>query len=266
MFAFEIHRPAQHGRQGGKVMSEGTGKAGPGGARALEHLCRQHLAWERNSDTTDFQRRARLLQALWREASNLPVGTLKGLPRGAMLEMPFAQECLANYLTPTIRGVVEREVLDRKRSKGKVFGRPRIFANLLSSQPLCFNLFGEMAEDLDLATAVLRDLTGGAVARVLGIEFEHSPGRGDTTYTGDRSAFDVFIQYEPARGGRQVSLGSEGGVASGSRSSTTRASGTRKLRTGTATTRSRQLWACSAPIAFEISSADPWSRSGGTTC
>ncbi len=183
-------------------MSEGTGKAGPGGARALEHLCRQHLAWERNSDTTDFQRRARLLQALWREASNLPVGTLKGLPRGAMLEMPFAQECLANYLTPTIRGVVEREVLDRKRSKGKVFGRPRIFANLLSSQPLCFNLFGEMAEDLDLATAVLRDLTGGAVARVLGIEFEHSPGRGDTTYTGDRSAFDVFIQYEPARGGR----------------------------------------------------------------
>ena len=169
---------------------------------SVERLCSEHLAWEANADKTDFQRRARLLQALWREERGLPTGALRGVQRGAMLEMPFAERTLANYLTPTIRRVVEREVLDRSRSKGKVFGRPRIFNNLLSSQPLCFNLFGELAEDLDLATSVLQDLTGGAVARVLAIDFEHSPGRGDPTYTGDRSAFDVFIRYESTGGGR----------------------------------------------------------------
>ncbi len=180
-------------RDGSAVAKRGT---------KLERLCREHLVWEVNADKTDFQRRARLLQALWREDSGLPLGTLAGVQRGAMLEMPFAKETLANYLTPTIRGVVEREVLDRRRSKGKVFGRPRIFSNLLSSQPLFFNLFGELAEDLDLASSVLGDLTAGGVRRVLAVEFEHSPGRGDPTYTGDRSAFDVFIPYEPARGGR----------------------------------------------------------------
>ena len=27
------------------------------------------------------------------------------------------------------------------------------------------------------------------------IEFEHSPGRGNPDYTGDKSAFDVFVEY-----------------------------------------------------------------------
>jgi hypothetical protein len=125
-----------------------------------------------------------------------------GKQRGAMLEMPFAQETLANYLTPTIRKVVEREVLDPRRSKGKLFGRPRIFNNLLSSQPLCFNLFGESAEDLTLATSLFHDLTGGAVHRVTAVEFEFSPGRGDPRYTGDLSASDVFIRYDTRSGGR----------------------------------------------------------------
>jgi hypothetical protein len=47
---------------------------------------------------------------------------------------------------------------------------------------------------------VLRELAPERVARVVEIGFEHSPGRGDERYTGDRSAFDVFVVYEsPAR-------------------------------------------------------------------
>ena len=34
------------------------------------------------------------------------------------------------------------------------------------------------------------------------VEFEHSPGRGDPRYTGDRSAFDVFVPFTPPGGGR----------------------------------------------------------------
>jgi len=116
--------------------------------------------------------------------------------------MPGAQETLTNYLTPTIREVVRREVEDPVRAKGKLFGRPRIYNNLLSSQPLCFNLFGELTEDLPLATSALSELTAGRVHHVHAIDFEFSPGRGDARYTGDRSAFDVYIRYETPTGGQ----------------------------------------------------------------
>ena len=57
------------------------------------------------------------------------------------MEMPWAQETLANFMTEHVHRVVRQEVLDPRRSKGKLFAKPRIFNDLLSSQPLCFNLF-----------------------------------------------------------------------------------------------------------------------------
>lgn len=147
-----------------------------------------------------FQRLARVRQARWREGRDLPVGEHRGRPLGSRLAMPFAQETLANYLTDTIREVVRAEVLDPKASAGKLYGRPRIFNDLLSSQPLCFNLFGELKRDPGLANRVIAILTGGRAKRVTAIEFEHSPGRRDAKYTGDRSAFDVFVAYTTATG------------------------------------------------------------------
>ncbi|MBV71167.1 MAG: hypothetical protein CMH52_07425 [Myxococcales bacterium] len=108
---------------------------------------------------------------------------------------------MANYLTETIRTVVRREVDDPVHAQGKLFGRPRIYNNLLSSQPLCFNLFAELSVDLDLASAVLSELSHGRIARVTAIDFEFSPGRGDLSYTGDRSAFDVYVQFDTPQGG-----------------------------------------------------------------
>ena len=115
--------------------------------------------------------------------------------------MPFARESLANYLDDVIREVVRREVLDPAKSAGKLYGTPRIFNNLLSSQPLCFNLFGHLQQDLGLATAVFRSLTGDRVHEVEAIEFEWSPGRGEARYTGDRSAFDIFLRGRGPDGG-----------------------------------------------------------------
>jgi hypothetical protein len=77
--------------------------------------------------------------------------------------------------------------------------RPRLWVDLLSSQPLCFNLFGNLAEDLDLATATLR-LLWPQILRVDRVRFEYSPGRGEDLYTGNRSAFDIFVEYECAQG------------------------------------------------------------------
>lgn len=107
---------------------------------------------------------------------------------------------LWNYLTDGIREVVRAEVLGGGRSAGKLFGEPRIFNDLLSSQPLCFNLFGELKLDLALASRVLHRLVPDKIKTVHRIEFEHSPGRGDPRYTADRSAFDVYVEYENVAG------------------------------------------------------------------
>lgn len=114
--------------------------------------------------------------------------------------MPEAQQTLANYLTEEIREVVRREVLDPEGSRGKVYGRPRIFNHLLSSQPLCFNLFAELRRDLPLASRTFAQMTRGRLSEVTAIEFEWSPGRGDQRYTGDRSAFDVYVLYRDVDG------------------------------------------------------------------
>ena len=165
-----------------------------------DDLLRAHDAFVKSDN--QFQRSVRLRQALWREKRGYPVGLHRGSPLGTRLKMPDAKEHLWNYLTDGIRNVIHAEVLGAGRSLGKLFGQPRIFNDLLSSQPLCFNLFGELKLDLALASRVMHRLVPDKIETVLRIEFEHSPGRGDPRYTADRSAFDVYIEYGSLTGQR----------------------------------------------------------------
>ena len=160
-----------------------------------ETLLRQHHAWKPKTDKHEYQWKLRLLQSLWRADNGLPYRVDGNEALGTQLPMPEAQHTLANFLTPEIREDVRREVLDRERSRGKVYVKPRIFNNLLSSQPLCFNLFAELRNDLPLASRAFAQLTRGRLSEVTAIEFEWSPGRGDERYTGDGTAFDVYIRY-----------------------------------------------------------------------
>ncbi len=158
-------------------------------------------------DKSDFQRTARILQSIWREEQGYMPGKYldeegKTNFRGSRLLMPEAEDSLSNFITDVVRQVVREEVCNQESSKGKLFGKPRIFDNLLSSQPLCFNLFAELKRDIPLATDLVKELTSGRFRQVNAIEFEFSPGRRDTRYLGDRSAFDVFIDCETSTGGR----------------------------------------------------------------
>jgi hypothetical protein len=143
----------------------------------------------------EWQQEARLLQALWRERKALPAGLHRDRPLGSRLAMPFAKQTLATFMTATVQDVVRAEVLDSMKSAGKVYEEARIFDNLLTSQALCFNLFGELQRDLALASRTVGRLLGDPTLEVTTIEFEHSPGRSDPRFTADHSAFDVFIAY-----------------------------------------------------------------------
>jgi len=165
----------------------------------LDELARQVDALEKIDDGYQFQRKARILQSLWRAEKNLPIHIEPdGTRRGACMEPRFAEQSLANFLTSQIGQVVRREVDEYGNTK--VYGRPRIFNNLLSSQPLAFNLFVPLQFDLALATNVFRRMTCGRCHRVTRIDFEYSPGRRDERYLGDRSAFDVFVAFESGKG------------------------------------------------------------------
>jgi len=168
-----------------------------------ENVLRRYDAWEPRTDQYDYQWKLRLLQSHWRAEQELPVKYDGGKVRGAELCMPEAKQTLANYLTPTIRSVVKREV-EGPKSQGKLFDKEqKIYNHLLSSQPLCFNLFGELTEDFALASQVLGDMSNGRVAQVTAIEFEWSPKRGDPRYLGDGTAFDVYVTYQSAKGQRE---------------------------------------------------------------
>lgn len=175
-----------------------------GGQTTMEilELAKQYHALERVDGIGDtFRRRARILQSMWRTEQGYELGEHRGRPLGSRLQKDWAEETLANFLTPTIRQVVREDVLE-SAERGRLIKRDRLLGDLLSSQPLCFNLFGELQRDLDACTAVMSEMTRGRVRRVTRVAFEHSPGRGDASYTGDRSAFDVYLEYQGGGGVR----------------------------------------------------------------
>lgn len=152
----------------------------------------------------DWRAELRSRQSRWREAHGYVAGLHKGQPLGSRLAMPDAEENLWNFLTPAIGELVRREFLankSRPSREQKVYEHPRLFDNLLSSQPLAFNLFGEFALDLARATDAARALWPGRVDTVTRIEFEWSPGRWDPRYLDNGTAADVAIFHTTPSGG-----------------------------------------------------------------
>jgi len=160
----------------------------------------QSLSCLESTDGNTFQRKARVLQALWRVEEGYPIGHHRGREIGSCLAMPWAEETLANFLDDDIRDVVTEVLHHHSGPDRRVIERRRLFSNLLSSQPLAFNLFAHLKLDTALATRAFSALTEGRIANVTAVEFEFSPGRGDDRYTGDNSAFDVYIKFDTPAG------------------------------------------------------------------
>lgn len=76
----------------------------------------------------------------------------------------------------------------------------RLFHNMLSSMPMCFNLFGPFVDDTDLATTAFRCLLGDdEIKRVRETVLEYAPSP-KSEYLNDRTAFDAFVTYERPNG------------------------------------------------------------------
>lgn len=139
---------------------------------------------------TNFASNARLLQSKWRVKKGYPKNNIIKSNYGNFVETEFAKDNKVNYLTNNIKKLVT-EKISEIRSLGGLVGEPRIWNNLLSSQPLCFNLFGELYLDLNLATIYFKKLFPELVEKIVKIDFEFSSKRNSP----DNSAFDVYVEY-----------------------------------------------------------------------
>lgn len=106
------------------------------------------------------------------------------------IDTEIGKESKANFLTDNTKKLINEKIIEIRSNKGLV-GEPRIWNNLLSSQPLFFNLFRELYHDLDLATKVFQKFFANKVWCVTKIDFEYSSKRKNP----NNSAFDVYIEY-----------------------------------------------------------------------
>lgn len=146
-----------------------------------------------------FTARMRLHQSWYRaEVLKSPCGTGPGPQHqnryGNMLTSKDGRRGL-NFLTPEIFRVAK----ERLAQRGGVIEEFRLLHNMLSSQPMCFNLFGPLVADRALATALLRQLLPGEVDRVTQVVIEFAP-KPKSEYLDDNTAFDAFIEYRQPDG------------------------------------------------------------------
>ncbi len=132
--------------------------------------------------------RLRAHQSWWRhERLGVVWGTNRqGIEYGNYLSEADAGAGL-NFLTPTIH----RYAVARMRS-GPGVDSFRCTRNLLSSQPMAFNLFGPLQDDPDLAVMLLDPLLPGGVTEAQ-VDVEWAPSR--QTHLQDATSFDVVARY-----------------------------------------------------------------------
>lgn len=152
-------------------------------------------------ETTAFKRRARLHQALWREAHDLIEGTEPIRPKPGEESRPIGSNLAldtagySNFLTAAAVKAV-RWRLDHPEPY-QTLDADRLIGNLLSSMPMCFNFFGPLYSEADLepATTAIRSWFPDAPGYVSAVRFEWSPGRWQPgKFLENRSAFDVAFE------------------------------------------------------------------------
>jgi len=84
------------------------------------------------------------------------------------------------------------------------FDHQRLWADLLSSAAMAFNLFGDLAADLGLADGAVHTWWPNAPGTVCEVRFAHSPGRFDPAYLNSLRAFDVAFVLDLGDGAQGI--------------------------------------------------------------
>jgi len=110
-------------------------------------------------------------------------------PVGSRLPLDYARETQASFVTPGARAAVAARTSFVEPHQS--FDHQRLWAELLWSPALAFNLFGDCWADARVADAAVRAWWPDTPGRVSEVKFAHSPGRFDPAYLGSLRDFDA---------------------------------------------------------------------------
>lgn len=163
---------------------------------------------------TAWRQAARRHQAEWRLEHGLPAGTVTK-PRtkeqkkagepiitraiASRIAIEVATERKSNFLNDAVVAAVEARLSERQEHQ--TLDTRRLYCDLLSSMPMCFNVFGPLHGDPAIAaSAVAAWFPDMAIPEApVFVSFEWSPGRRDDRYLGDRTAFDAVLHIGEGR-------------------------------------------------------------------
>jgi hypothetical protein len=153
-----------------------------------------------NPQDSNFANYAKLLQSKWRDKKGYPIAKLNDTTKyGHFIETDFAINEEVNFLTENIRKLVIEEL------ETKATVQENIYENLVSSKSLCFNLFGELHFNHELAANLFKTVFPKQTSSfseklpeiniVTSVLFDYSPYKTNNNFVGDNASFDVFIEY-----------------------------------------------------------------------
>jgi hypothetical protein len=163
----------------------------------------------RVSSDSAWRAQCRLLQSWYRETVlceppglSKPGSDAEGHPVERLVGSMLSADAVRarpglNFLSPEIAAYVGTRAAQVLHAGGTI-EEDRLTRNMLSSMPLCFNLFGHLRDHRVDAAAVLRGLLALDIAAVERIDVEEAPPADQ--HLGDRTAFDAFVEYRSSDG------------------------------------------------------------------
>ncbi|HEX4492439.1 MAG TPA: hypothetical protein VH914_14610 [Acidimicrobiia bacterium] len=162
-------------------------------------------------EMTALRRRLRLRQARWRAANGHPIGSQpmggarpgqESRPVGSRIDLEYARETGATFLTDAARAAATARASTVEAHQR--LDSARMWADLLSSVALSFNLFGDLATDPQRADRALHRWWPDVPGTVSDVRFEHSPGRLDGAYLGNLSTLEAAFVLDHGDGTRGI--------------------------------------------------------------
>ncbi len=146
---------------------------------------------------TAFRQWSRLHQARWREREGHPIGSQPYAPRpgvdprpvGNRVPLEYGRDSGANFVTTAALEAVRARIAIVEREQS--IDHQGLWADLLSSEALAFNLFGSLGADPARADGLVHAWFADAPGRVVAVRFLHSPGRLDAQWLNSLRQFDT---------------------------------------------------------------------------
>ncbi|MEK0337800.1 MAG: hypothetical protein QQN41_10245 [Nitrosopumilus sp.] len=152
---------------------------------------------------TQFKQRARLQQAIWRKEHGFKKGVIKYGKKpyqktrssGSRIEYQKSKPSTDNYFDEQIVEEINKRL--NNPEPHQMINRERLWSNLLSSMPMCFNLFGMLGKDMVTSGRLLRNWIHDVPQELYLLRFEWSPGRSlSNQFLENRSAFDCAFEFK----------------------------------------------------------------------